>query len=54
MYKFILKDHLHLKPGSWSKKTNFSCFFIWSIERVEKTDFIQLVTKLSNETENPL
>ena len=36
------------------KTPNFSCFFIWSIECVEKTDFVQLIISLSNESENPL
>ena len=36
------------------KTPNLGCFFIWSIECVEKTDFVQLIISLSNESENPL
>ena len=43
-----------MKQVGWSKTPNFGCFFIWSIEYVEKTDFGQLVTSMSNETEKLL
>ena len=36
------------------QNTKFWLFFIWSIKHVEKTGFGQLVTSLSNETENSL
>ena len=44
----------NVKRGGWSKTPNFGCLFIGSIECVEKTDFEQLITSLSSETENPL
>ena len=44
----------NIKWEGWSKTPNFGCFFIWSIECVEKADFVQLITSLSNETENSL
>ena len=37
-----------------AKTPNFGCFFISSTEWVAKTDFGQVITTLSNETENPL
>ena len=36
------------------KAPSFECFFIWSIECLEETDFVQLITSLSNDNENPL
>ena len=44
----------NVKRGGWSKTPNFGCFFIGSMECVEKTDFVQLITSLSNETEKPI
>ena len=43
-----------VKRGGWSKTQNFGSLFVWSTERVEKTDTGQLIITLSNETENPL
>ena len=42
----------NLKQGGWNKTPNFGCFFIWCIECVEKKDFVQLITSMSNETES--
>ena len=33
----------NLKRGGWSKTPNFGCFFIWSIQCLETTDFVQLI-----------
>ena len=43
-----------VKRGSWSKTPNFGCFPSWSKECAEETDFGQLMTSLSNDTEDPL
>ena len=42
----------NLKWGRWSKTPNVGCFFMWVIECVEKTGFVQLITSLPNEAEN--
>ena len=36
----------NVKRGGWSKIPNFGCFFIWSIECLQKTDFVQLIKKV--------
>ena len=40
--------------GWLEQGTKFSLFFIWSIKYADKTDFVQIITNLSNNTENPL
>ena len=42
--------------GGWCETPNFGCFFHLSIECVEKIiqDFVQRITNLSNDIENPL
>ena len=42
-----------MNQGGWSKKPNFSYFFIWSTDSIEQTDFGQLMVTQSNETDNP-
>ena len=56
MDKFSWKDHESIlcKTARLEQTPNFDCFFIWSIEYVEKTDFLQLITRLLNETGNLL
>ena len=58
-YKWInsngkIISEYNIKRGGWGKATNFGCFFIWSTEFVEKSDFAQLAMSLPSDTENPL
>ena len=34
------------KQGGWSETSNLGCFFIWSTDCVEETDFGQLIISL--------
>ena len=43
-----------VKWRCWREISNFGCFFIWSTECVEETDFGQLIVSQLKETENPL
>ena len=49
-YKWVISygktiSEYNVKRGGLSKILNFGCFFIWSIECVEKTDSAQLITR---------